>query len=67
VETVVKDESGDDKKESVSKTAPAKKAAKVRPRKMSIARRELDVGSDEEVAVSTVRRSRRNKAGQRSP
>jgi hypothetical protein len=60
---VVKDESGDEKKESVDKVAPSKKAAKARSRKMSIARRELDIESGEEAVVSTVRRSRRNKAG----
>jgi hypothetical protein len=59
----VKDESGDEKKESVGKAAPSKKAAKVRSRKMSIARRELDVNSGDEAVVSTVRRSRRNKSG----
>lgn len=65
VVAVVKDESDDDKKESesVGKAATAGKAAKARSRKMSIARRELDVESGDEVAVSTVRRSRRNKAG----
>ena len=48
-------------KESVSNAVPSKKAAKARPRKMSIARRELDVESGDEVAVPTVRRSRKNK------
>ena len=61
VGAVVKDESGDQKKESVGKAAPSKKAAKPRSRKVSIARRELDVESGDEVAVPTVRRSRRNK------
>jgi hypothetical protein len=60
---VVKDESGDEKKEGVGKAAPSKKAAKARSRKMSIARRELDVESGDEAVISTVRRSRRNKAG----
>lgn len=61
VGAVVKDESGDEKKESVGKAAPSKKAAKPRSRKVSIARRELDVESGDEVAVPTVRWSRRNK------
>jgi len=65
VGAVVKDESGDDKKDSVSKAAPSKRAAKTSSRKTSIARRELDVESGDEVVVPTVRRSRRNKAGQR--
>ncbi|GAB7333894.1 hypothetical protein MBLNU13_g06010t1 [Cladosporium sp. NU13] len=61
--TVVKIESGDEKRESVSKAAPSRKAVKPRSKKVSIARRELDVESADEVAVSTVRRSRRNKSG----
>lgn len=60
VGTTLKNESGDDNEGAV-KAAPSKKAKKTPSRKVSIARRELDVGSDEEVAVSTVRRSRRNK------
>ena len=60
---VVKGESGDEKKESGGKAATGGKAAKSRSRKMSIARRELDVESGDEAVVSTVRRSRRNKAG----
>lgn len=63
VGAVVKDESGDEKKESVDKAAPSKKAAKPRSRKLSIARRELDVESGDGVAVPTVRRSRRKKVG----
>ena len=66
VGAVVKHGSGDEEKKSVSKAAPSKEAAKARSRKVSIARRELDVQSGDEVAGSTVRRSRRNKAGQRS-
>lgn len=54
----LKEESDDDKKESVGKAAPSKKAGK-----MSIARRELDVESGDDAAVSTARRSRRNKNG----
>jgi len=63
VGAVVKDESGDDKKESVSKAKSSKRAAKTRSGKTSIARWELDVESGDEVVVPTVRRSRRNKAG----
>lgn len=61
--TVVKDEGGDDKKESVEEAATSKKAASARSRKMSIARRELDVESGDEAAITTLRRSRRTRAG----
>lgn len=57
---------GDEERASASKAAPSKKAAKPRSRRVSIARRELDVESGDEVAVSTERRSRRDSSGQRS-
>ena len=47
----------------VPATPATKKATRSGSRKMSIARRELDVLSDGEVEIPTVRRSRRNRAG----
>jgi hypothetical protein len=42
---------------------PATKKTKMTRSKMTIARRELDVVSGDEVQMSTVRRSRRNRTG----
>jgi hypothetical protein len=42
---------------------PATKKTKMTRSKMSIARRELDVVSGDEVKMSVLRRSRRNRAG----
>ena len=57
---------GDEERASASKAALSKKAAKPRSRRVSIARRELDVVSSDEDAVFTARRSRRDSSGQRS-
>jgi hypothetical protein len=61
---VVKSESGEGKKMSEDKVGPSKKATRARSRKVSVARRELDVESGDEVAIPTPRRSRRSKAVQ---
>jgi hypothetical protein len=61
---VVKSESGEGKKMSEDKAGPSKKVTRARSRKVSVARRELDVESGDEVAIPFPRRSRRSKAVQ---
>jgi hypothetical protein len=61
----VKSESGEGKETSEDKAGPSKKATRARSRKVSVARRELDVESGDELAIPAPRRSRRSKVVQR--
>jgi methyl-CpG-binding domain protein 4 len=62
VDNVVKIESGDGEEKGENKAGPSRKATRARLQKTSVARRELDVESGDEVAIPTPRRSRRSKA-----
>jgi hypothetical protein len=60
VSDVVKSESGDGEGKGGNKAATSKRATRARSRKTSVARRELDVESGDEVAIPAPRRSRRS-------
>jgi methyl-CpG-binding domain protein 4 len=62
---VVKSESGDEEEKGDIKAGTSKKATRARSRKTSVARRELDVESGDELAIPAPRRSRRSKVVQR--